>query len=124
MENRTDDDRSGLRGLAIVLDVLCSGGWNPDRRNPERGDQLSMNLHAEYDGVDAELWQTPTQVTYDCMTVDGKVFYSLEGDKAREVLDKYAEWVKSRCSDPDTVSYHLDHIEIVKRAKELEVFIL
>ena len=83
-----------------------------------------MNLHAEYDGFDAELWQTPTKVTYDCMTVDGKVCFSLEGDKARKVLDKYAEWVKLRCNDADVVSYHLDHIEMVKRAKQLEVFIL
>lgn len=87
---------------------------------------MSMNLHAEYDGEEAELWQTPTDVTYNCMTIEGKVHFLLTGNRAEAALDKYVEWVKSRPRDPDDISIQeqIEHVELVKKAKNLEVYVL
>jgi len=56
---------------------------------------MSMNLHVRFAGKAFRLWQTPTFITYMCMTsLNGRKFETTGKDAVR-ALECYKEWVSS-----------------------------
>jgi hypothetical protein len=57
---------------------------------------MSINMYLTVDGKEVSLWQTPTYITYMCMTTDNGVFeYELTGKQAKAAIARYFEWVSS-----------------------------
>lgn len=87
---------------------------------------MSMNLHLE--GLD--LWQTPTFITYMCMSYNDE---TSEPDGGQEgVRKRYLIWVESHTdgvwSDPEDLEYIQlkikEHKEKVLSVKDLEFYVL
>jgi hypothetical protein len=56
---------------------------------------MSMNLNLRVDGVNVDLWQTPTYITYMCLMTSKGQKAKLEGKKAVRAIFMYFEWCKS-----------------------------
>jgi len=57
---------------------------------------MSINLYLSIDDRPFDLWQTPTHITYMCMTTDNGVIQdSLRGEKAKAAISRYFLWVES-----------------------------
>lgn len=92
-----------------------------------------MNLHCNM----IELWQTPTYITYMCMTFDdGEPKTRVNGNQAKEALQRYIHWIKRPLggawnvrevrSHNDAVRFHLEEIQKVgtENSYKLAVYIM
>lgn len=94
---------------------------------------MSMNLNARVNGVPLDLWQTPTQISYTIMGLDG--LSKLNGKKAVEALKRYCMWVKYSIngSYPSVeeikrkeaiIKEHLNYIDSHLCTKNIEVWVM
>ncbi len=89
---------------------------------------MSMNLFAENNGVEINLWQTPTWVTYMC--IDSYKQDKHSGNplqrKWKDTRHLYLEWVKSHSQGRwdsevewqemvDNIKEHVDNIMSIKK---------
>lgn len=95
---------------------------------------MSMNLHCN---VLDYLWQTPTEVTYMCMTDSDGLHYELEGEKALGAINRYIEWVRQSTNGvwdsmeameaaKQSANWHIEEVKnAIKSSEEtLRVFVL
>lgn len=94
---------------------------------------MSMNLNARVDGVVLQLWQTPTQISYTIMGLEG--LSKLNGKKAVEALKRYCLWVKYSINGSyssveeikrvgNSIKEHLDYIDSHLCKKKVEVWVM
>jgi NMD protein affecting ribosome stability and mRNA decay len=55
-----------------------------------------MNLYIEVDGLDIDVWQTPTHITEMClMDHEGRWMHEVSGNDALRAVFCYTSWVES-----------------------------
>ena len=57
---------------------------------------MSMNLYCNIDDKQVDLVQTPTHITYMCLTESDGIHYQVTGKKAVRALRCYLEWNTGR----------------------------
>ena len=92
---------------------------------------MSMNLHIEVDGVELELYQTPTYITKMCLAPnrDGKVSKSRAVNTYLEYVNSTANGVHETAEEAkeerERVNKHITKVlTAVTTAKKVEVYAL
>ena len=97
---------------------------------------MSMNLHCKIDDEQIDLVQTPTHITYMCLTESAGRRCYLTGKRAIRALRCYLEWNRGRLdgiwnSDiehinmKDIVEEHINYIlDLINTGKKFKVYIV
>ena len=97
---------------------------------------MSMNLYIEFEGVEQEVYQTPTHITNMCLMTHAGFDWSVTGNNAKRAVRCYMQWVaslKNGSYSSREEHYELtkpinDHIEVIKQglvsAKKIRAYTL
>ena len=98
---------------------------------------MNINLHVKFDGVETELFQTPTFISHMCMVQsNGEIKYRVTGDDALRALQSYLQWVKSKQNGVYNNGEVLAErkamvnmevrkiIELIRKSNKIEVYIM
>jgi hypothetical protein len=88
-----------------------------------------MNLHIEFDGVDQEVYQTPTYITYMCLMGASGINSEVTSNKAIRAVNCYLEYVRGMSFGQEIKAYqqgkyaHIKAVtEALNKAKSVVVY--
>lgn len=87
---------------------------------------MSMDLHLSIDGINVDLWQTPTYITEMCLMTSKGVKSPMTGKQAKRAMNIYFNWC--RYSVNGHLKFATDHIKEIESLLtddvDIEVFMM